>query len=114
MKNIFQSLLLLLSCSCGLFTTPDVVPALEVNAEMQRVFEAHSGAFEKLMITAKMDEQIKLIILGMIQKDRAVFTRLNTSTAQFIGALGELSPQQIVDFAKSMKELYDEVKKDAG
>lgn len=112
MNHLTTGLLLTLA-SCGLFSTPDVVPALEVNVQMQRVFESHSGAFEKLMLTAKMDESFKLIILGMIQKDRAVFTRLNTSMSQFIGALGELSPKQITDFMIQMKDLYNEVKKEA-
>lgn len=109
MKNLIAAAILSLLCSCALFSSVDVKPALEANAGMQRVFESHSGAFEKLMLVAKMDDGVRLQILNMIQKDRAAFTLLNTTMAQFVGAMGELSPSDIVEFVRDMKKLYDEV-----
>ena len=106
MRRLVPILTALSLTSCGLFEPPKTEEAIAVNAEMLAVFSKHSNAFEKLMLRAEMNQDLKAQVLDFIQQDRDAYRTLHFAMAQYLGAIGELSVDQIKTLVDRAKKLY--------
>jgi len=111
MKNLLLSLTLIVSTSaCSLFTSPDVTPALTANTKQKQIFDRQSSAFEAFLVNADMDPEVRNLGIANIAKDRSAFVVLNTAMAQFLAALGSLSPDDLDRVLDKALEIVDEVR----
>lgn len=107
---VVSLLFLITTMSCGLFSPPKTDAALLTNTQMHAVFSSHSNAFEKLMLHAQMDTAVKAAILSNIQQDRQAFSMLHNVMSQYLGAIGQLTPEMVKDFVEKAKKIYGETK----
>lgn len=101
---------LLLGCSAYAADKASVEKALEANVSQAAVFHRHSSAFERVIRSATMSEELKSTVLDLIEKDREAFDGLNRGVERAIGVLGALTLADLNAIAEKLQELYRSVR----
>jgi hypothetical protein len=101
---------LLIGCSAYAADKASVEKALEANVSQAAVFHRHSSAFERVIRSAQMADELKAAVLELIEKDREAFDGLNRGVERAIGVLGALTLADLNAIADKLQELYRSVK----
>ncbi len=93
--------------SCGIFSNPDMTPALEASAGLQRSFDSTSKAFEAFVMhpKVKMAPELRTKVIAQLNYDRGNFTRIRGGLDSLLAKIGEGSIDWRVLYRKA-KDIF--------